>query len=110
MHNESAPRINVAWLRTLRTQSSERLLAKVDGREVAAVDLHYLDGGVVSGTVVILRESGFRESHIPALLSDLDENWLPGVNLSSGNLTFTVVLGEVLGNFEAVASDGGGGN
>ena len=38
------------------------------------------------------------------------ENWLPGVNLSSGNLTFTVVLGEVLGNFEAVASDGGGGN
>jgi hypothetical protein len=30
----------------------------------------------------------------------LDQEWLPGVDLGSGNLNFTVVLGEVLGNYE----------
>jgi hypothetical protein len=29
---------------------------------------------------------------------------LPGADLSSGNLTFTVIRGEVLGNFEATPS------
>ena len=94
--------MKATWMRMLRTVSSERLMARVDGREVAAVDLHYLEGGMVAGTVVILRESGFPESDVPALLSDLDENWLPGVELRAGNLTFTVVMGDVMGNFEAV--------
>ncbi len=100
--------MKATWSRMLRTPSSERLMARLDGREVAAVDLHYLEGGVVSGTVVILRESGLRESEVPALLSDLDESWLPGVDLRAGNLSFTVVLGDVMGNFEAVPPDGGG--
>lgn len=89
-------------MRTLRTPSSERLLARAEGRDVAAVDLHHLEGGVVAGTVVVLRGAGLSEADVPALLSDLDENWLPGVDLSTGNLTFTVVMGDVVGNYEAV--------
>lgn len=100
--------MKVTWMRTLRTPSSERLLAQADGREVAAVDLHYLEGGVVSGTVVLLRGAGLKESDVPGLLSDLDDAWLPGVDLARGNLTFTVVLGDVLGNFEAVTEGGRG--
>lgn len=41
------------WKRTLRTSSSERFLATRDGKDVAAVDLHYLANGTVSGTVVL---------------------------------------------------------
>lgn len=93
--------MKATWNRTLRTSSSERLLARVAGRDVAAVDLHFLEGGVVAGTVVVLRNSGLGESDVPGLLSDLDENWLPGVDLSTGGLSFTVILGDVLGNFEA---------
>ena len=92
----------VNWMRTLRTSSSERLLARLEGRDVAAVDLHHLEGGVVAGTVVVLRGAGLSEADVPALLSDLDENWLPGVDLATGNLTFTVVMGDVVGNYEAV--------
>lgn len=92
----------VNWMRTLRTSSSERLLARVEGRDVAAVDLHHMEGGVVAGTVVVLRGAGLSEADVPALLSDLDENWFPGVDLATGNLTFTVVMGDVLGNYEAV--------
>ena len=45
------------WKRTLRTSSSERFLAFKDGREAAAVDLHYLANGTVSGTVILLSAS-----------------------------------------------------
>jgi len=33
-------------------------------------------------------------------LAELDQDWLPGVDLGSGRLTFTVVMGEVVGNYE----------
>jgi hypothetical protein len=94
--------MKVTWMRTLRTASSERLLARAEGRDVAAVDLHHLEDGVVAGTVVVLRDAGLKESDVPALLSDLDENWLPGVDLARGNLTFTVVMGDVMGSYEAI--------
>ena len=93
----------IVWKRTLRTSSSERLLATRDGKDVAAVDLHYLANGTVSGTVILLKEAGWKDSDIPRLLQSLDEDFLPDVDLSSGTLTFTVVLGELLGNFEATA-------
>lgn len=96
----------IVWKRTLRTSSSERLLATRDGKDVAAVDLHYLANGTVSGTVILLKEAGWKEADIPKLLQSLDEDFLPEVDLSSGTLTFTVVLGELLGNFEATADAG----
>lgn len=93
--------MTLSWKRTLRTPSSERFLAMRGGGDVAAVDLHYLSNGTVAGTVIILKGSGLDESNIQELLSSLDEEFLPDVDLSEGNLTYTVVLGEVLGNWEA---------
>ena len=46
-------------------------------------------------------EAGWKESDVPALLGSLDEDFLPDVDLDHGNLNYTVVIGEVLGNFEA---------
>ena len=46
-------------------------------------------------------EAGWKESDVPALLGSLDEDFLPDVDLEHGNLNYTVVLGEVLGNYEA---------
>ena len=43
----------------------------------------------------------WNESYVPALLGSLDEDLLPDVDLDHGNLNYTVVIGEVLGNFEA---------
>jgi hypothetical protein len=93
--------MNLTWKRTLRTSSSERFLAQRDGHDVAAVDLHYLPNGHVSGTVILLRQAGWKEENVPALLQSLDEDFLPDVDLARGDLTYTVVLGEVLGNYEA---------
>jgi len=93
--------MNITWKRTLRTPSSERFLALRDGHDMAAVDLHYLANGTVAGTVIILKGAGLDESNIEQLLSALDDEFLPDVDLERGNLTYTVVLGEVLGNWEA---------
>ena len=89
------------WKRTLRTASSERFLALRDGQDVAAVDLHHLGNGTVAGTVVLLESAGWQEADVPALLQSLDEDFLPDVDLDQGNLTYTVVVGRVLGNYEA---------
>ena len=91
----------VIWKRTLRTSSSERFLGQKAGQDAVAVDLHFLGDGTVAGTVIILDTAGLNESDIPKLLASLDEDFLPGVDLSSGNLTFTVVMGRVIGNYEA---------
>jgi hypothetical protein len=93
--------MNLTWKRTLRTPSSERFLAQRGGNDVAAVDLHYLTNGTIAGTVIILKGSGLDESNVQPLLSALDDEFLPDVDLEHGNLTYTVVLGEVLGNWEA---------
>jgi len=93
--------MNLHWKRTLRTISSERFLAQREGRDVAAVDLHYLANGTVSGTVILLKDAGWQEADILALLSALDEDFLPDVDLAQGTLTYTVVLAEILGNYEA---------
>jgi len=98
--------MTLSWKRTLRTPSSERFLALREGHDVAAVDLHYLANGTVAGTVIILKGSKLDESNIQELLSSLDEEFLPDVDLAQGNLTYTVVLGEVLGNWEAHRDDG----
>lgn len=93
--------MNLTWKRTLRTASSERFLALRNGADAAAVDLHYLANGTVAGTVILLKGSGLDESNIQQLLSSLDDEFLPDVDLDHGNLSYTVVIGEVLGNWEA---------
>jgi hypothetical protein len=91
----------ITWKRTLRSASSERFLAFVSDREAAAVDLHYLPSGHVSGTVIILEGAGLGENDIPALLRALDEDMLPDVDLDAGTLTYTVVIGRLAGTYEA---------
>jgi hypothetical protein len=98
-HRSSA--MTLTWKRTLRTPSSERFLAMHQGKEAAAVDLHYLPQGTIAGTVIILKQSGIKEEEIPLLLSSLDDEFLPDVDLSQGNLSYTVVMGELLGNWQA---------
>lgn len=95
----------VTWTRTLRTTSSERFLGQKGGQDAVAVDLHFLGNGTVAGTVILLDAAGLLESDIPKLLASLDEDFLPGVDLNSGNLTFTVVAGRVVGNYEACQSE-----
>ena len=67
----------ICWKPTLRTTSSERFLAQREGRDVAAVDLHYLANGTVAGTVILLKEAGWKESDVPAILGSLDEDFPP---------------------------------
>ncbi|HEU5123048.1 MAG TPA: hypothetical protein VFW05_03185 [Verrucomicrobiae bacterium] len=94
----------ITWKRSLRTPSSERFLAVRNGAEVAAVDLHYLPSGHASGTVILLNSAGWKDEDISPLLSSLDEDLLPDVDLTQGTLTYTVVKGEVVGNYEASSS------
>jgi len=89
------------WKRTLRTASSERFLLLRDGTEAAAVDLHYLNGGTVSGTVILLKSARWTEEEIPTLLKSFDEDFLPDVDLERGTLAYTVIMGEIVGVFEA---------
>lgn len=93
------------WKRTLRTASSERFLLLRDDKEVAAVDLHYLDCGTVSGTVILLKNAGWTEEEIPKLLKSFDEDFLPDVNLERGTLAYTVNMGDIVGVFEAETSE-----
>ncbi len=94
----------IAWKRLLRTLTSERFLATRGGNDIAAVDLHYLSSGHVTGTVFLFQSAGWKETQVSEVLTSLDESMLPDVDLDSGSLTYTVVHGEVWGNFEASQS------
>lgn len=92
--------MSVAFSRALRTASSERFVLHLpDGKEVGAVDLHYLENGTVSGTVVLLDEKLADEKTIVNILQAIDDILLPGVSLEEDNLSFTVVSGKVVGTF-----------
>jgi hypothetical protein len=97
----------ITWKRTLRTSSSERFLAVREGVEIAAVDLHHLGTGSVAGTLIVLEDAKLDEAGIAALLQQLDEDFLPDVDLEAGNVTFTVVVGKVVANFEPAADEQG---
>lgn len=66
---------------------------------------HYLPRGTATGTVILLRDAGWKEDDLPRLLRSLDQDMLPDVDLDRGTLTYTVVMGDVLGNFEATLED-----
>ena len=87
------------FIRVLRTPHSERFVIRSGERDVAALDLHYLPAGRVDGTLIVFDNAGLDESHIPELLARADETLLPGVSVAEHNLSFTVVVGKVLGAF-----------
>jgi hypothetical protein len=97
--------MSVAFSRALRTETSERfLLHQQDGKEVGAVDLHYLADGTVSGTVILLDEKLAEERSVLNILAAIDDILLPGVDMDDNNLSFTVVTGKVVGTFIPEAS------
>jgi hypothetical protein len=85
------------WKRTIRTASSERFVAVRDDQEVGSADLHYLADGSVLGTIVLFREAEWSEEQIPDMLASLDEDLLPSVDAAEGNVRFTVVIGDMIG-------------
>lgn len=91
----------VRVIRTIRTMSSERFLLQFEaGKDGAALDLHYFDGGRVSGTLVVFDDK-IPDSEIPAILAEIDECLLPDASFDRGNLAFTVVRGRIEGTFTA---------
>ena len=88
------------YVRTLRTESSERYLLQSEaGHDAAALELHYLGGNKIAGTLIILDEHAIPESKVPEVLKDFDSSLLPDVSVEEGNLAFTVVSGHIVGTF-----------
>lgn len=88
------------FIRVLRTASSERFLIQTNsGTDAAALDLHYLPNGSVAGTVTLLDDGGLTKETAQELLKEIDEVLLPDVSIDENNLTFTVVLGQVVGDY-----------
>lgn len=85
------------WKRSLRTHTSERFVAFRDEHEVATADLHYLADSTVLGTIVLFRDAEWSEEQIPDILASLDEDLLPSVDAAEGNVRFTVVIGDLIG-------------
>lgn len=95
------PSMSFRFVRTLRTHSSERfLIHSENGNDAAGLDVHYLDDGSVVGTLIILDDAVLANSNTEALLKSIDEILLPMASLDDKNLSFTVLKGEVIGQFE----------
>ena len=94
--------LEIVFERVLKTQSSERYLVQTSANadlDIAAVDIHYLETGVVSSTVVILHEDYFGDEFARRILATIDSRLLPMACLNDGDLIFTVVEGKLLGQY-----------
>ena len=88
-------------IRTFRTMTSERFLVqKKEGQDSVAIDLHYLADGHVAGTVFLFEHAGIEDADVPEFLRHIDECLLPWVSLEERTLTFTVVRGHIVGDFQ----------
>ncbi len=88
-----------AFIRTLRTPHSERYLIRTPDTETAALDIHFRPRGGADATLVIFEQAQLPEEAIPALLTAIDEVILPDMTLAEKDISFTVVIGRVLGAF-----------
>jgi len=91
--------IDFTLTRTLRTPHSERFLLRRADTDLAAIDIHYLDNGHVDATLIIVEGAGLTEQQIPELLAQIDETILPSVSFAEKTLSFSVVVGRVVGAF-----------
>jgi hypothetical protein len=94
----------LSFIRTLRTPHSERYLLRRADADMGAMDVHFRATGSADATVIIFEQSGVGEQDIPALLTQIDEVILPDLSISAKNVSFTVVVGRVLGAFTPDAS------
>jgi hypothetical protein len=95
--------MELTFTRVIRTPHSERHVLRRGGADFAALDLHYLLDGTVQATLILYEGSGVEEEDVPPLLTHIDEHLLPEVQLDHKNLFFTVVVGRVLGAFQATS-------
>lgn len=88
-------------VRTLRSPSSERYLIQSEtGTDLASLDIHYLVDTRVVGTLIVVDDSVSTESEIEEMLRFVDETLLPMASLDESNLSFAVLKGNVVGQFE----------
>lgn len=87
------------FVRVLRTASSERFVIESNQTDAGAVDIHYLDGGRVFATLVLLDSNELREDFLENVIKDIDEVLLPNASREEGSVVFTVVRGTVVGSF-----------
>ncbi len=93
---------NIVFVRVFRTASSERYLVEDTsnpGIDIAAIDIHYLDSQTVTATVIILETDYSEKEFINRLLETIDMRLLPMACLNDGDLSFTVVAGRIVGQF-----------
>ena len=95
-------------IRVLRTPSSERFLLRQSIADFAAVDIHDLPDGRVSVTLVVFENGPVKEAQIPDLISQIDLKLLPDVSVENENVSFTVVVGRVVGAFSANEDEANG--
>jgi hypothetical protein len=94
--------MNVRFTRAIRTSSSERYLVHIDGEgDDAVLELHYLDNGTVAGTLIVLDKKYASKEASAEILQEADRLLLPTASLDEGNMIFTVVKGQIVGEFKA---------
>ncbi|MFO0819591.1 MAG: hypothetical protein U1A77_16710 [Pirellulales bacterium] len=94
--------MNVRFTRAIRTSSSERYLVHIDGKgDDAVLELHYLDNGTVAGTLIVLDKKYASKEASAEILQEADRLLLPTASLDEGNMIFTVVKGQIVGEFKA---------
>ena len=91
--------MGMRFIRLLRTSSSERLLIQCDGKDAGAVDIHYLEGGRVAATLILLEDNKLTADQAEKVILEIDEVLLPHACRDDGNVVFTVVSGKVVGSF-----------
>jgi hypothetical protein len=90
-------------IRLLRTPYSERVLLQRDQEDIGALDVHYPSPEKAIATLTLFDSASVPDEDVVALLQQLDENLLPGVQLDDDSLQFTVVRGRVVGTFSPAA-------
>ena len=90
-----------SFVRTLRTQTSERFLLQSDtASDVAMLDAHYLVDGSVVGSLVIMDDTLVSPETVQLMLESIDERLFPAASLNDKTLSFSVFHGTPIGQFE----------
>ena len=96
---------DLTFVRVVRTASSERYLIQENSNaetDIAAVDIHFIDN-IVTATLLLLDEKYFVQELVDALIEKIDSTLLPMACLNDGDLSFTVVEAQVVGQFTNVS-------
>lgn len=91
--------MKLSFTRTIRTAASERFLVQRDSFDIGALDVHYSDSGRTQVTLILFDTAEIKDDEVPAILTTIDEVLFPDATMDDQSLTFTVVVGRVVGAF-----------